>query len=552
MNLAARFRRGLVDRSLNECSRWASHKIHMPNPFPGLLNFNRFPWQRDILNVDEGLVTVCKAAQMGFSIAGLVRGLYVVAEQNRDVLYVLPTQGLAGDFSKARLDGVIDLSPELGSLFKNVNSVGLKVTKKRANFYLRGSVSSRGLVSVPVSSAIIDEFDRCADNTYDLVLERLSGQEIKYLFALSTPTIPEFGIHKKHSEGTQEEFFFKCPSCGRREALRWPDNVEICGDYPGDPECGRSRYFCTQCGNTLPHESKAEWLETSIWVPSCPTIKGHRSFQINQMYSATVSPEELANAYQKSLLSDIAAIEFKNQKLGQPHVSEDARLTDELIAKACDGSYAIGTDLPKDSSRMVCMGIDVGTFLDCWIAEYKYDRDPGNDPYGSSRSRLLQATRVPSDSWNTLEDLMRTWQVRYAVIDFQPETSRARAFCKRFKGYASMAQYRKGTVGNEIKVTEDEYGIENLTIDRTVFMDMALRRFHHDKIVIPGNTPGVVKGHLKAPIRTYEYDELGLPRAVYKSVADDHFAHAAVYCEIAHFRGYTQSTGRSIKPGEDL
>ena len=115
-----------------------------------------------------------------------------------------------------------------------------------------------------------------------------------------------------------------------------------------------------------------------------------------------------------------------------------------------------------------------------------------------------------------------------------------------------MVAYRRGTVGNEIKVSEDEQRVKCLTVDRTVFLDMVLGRFHNKKILIPGSIPGVLREHLKAPIRTYEMDELGLPRGVYKSVSDDHFAHSAAYCEIAHFQAFTQSTGRAIKPGEEL
>lgn len=524
----------------------------MPNPFPGLVNFNRFPWEPSILDIDEGIVTVKKSAQMGFSIAGIIRALYVVGERVEDCLYVLPTQGLAGDFSKGRLDTIVDLSPHLKDIFSAGNNVGLKVTKQRASLYIRGSVSSRGLVSVPVSSAIIDEYDRCADNTYDLVQERLSGQLRKYLFSLSTPTLPEFGIDKQYALGTQEQFFFQCPSCGKHEQLLFPNNVKICGEYPGDPDVAKSHYFCTLCNNVLPHETKHEWLLNSEWVPQRTNVEGHRSFHINQLYSTTVSPPELVDAYHKSMLSDLAAIEFKNQKLGEPHIAEGARITDSIMDACYDKSYRIGEDRPDKADRLICMGVDVGSFLDCWIAEFKYDRDPKNMPYENSTSKLLHCTRLPSEDWNALGNLMREWQVRHACVDFQPDTVNARRFCRAFKGFASMVAYRRGTVGNEVKETKDEQGVPCLTVDRTVFLDLALGRFHKEKITVPVGFPGVAREHLKAPIRTYELDELGLPRGVYKSIADDHFAHAAAYCEIAHFRAFCQSTGRTIKPDEKL
>lgn len=553
-DIAKRFSDGLVDRSLSSCTRWAEKRIRMGNPFPGPINFDRFPWEKEILDINEGFVTVKKAAQMGFSIAGIIRALFVVSELSNDVLYVLPTQGLASDFSKSRFDALVELSPRVNDLFKNINSVGLKVTNKRANLYIRGSVSSRGLVSVPVSSAIIDEFDRCADGTYDLVSERLSGQLTKYLFALSTPTLPEFGIDKHFLSGTRESFFFKCPSCGRHETLTWPDNVEIRGDYPGDPECDNSFYKCSQCQAKLPHETKMEWLRSGTWVPERTNVKGHRSFQIPQLFSTTVKPGEMVDAYQKSLLSDLAAVEFKNQKLGQPHISEGARLSDSIIQSCYNTSISIGSDRPADASQTICMGVDVGSFLDCWIAKFDYVNDPGRFPYENSKQTLLHTCRIPTTTdgcWNQLDNLMREWQVHYACVDFQPSTVNARRFVRTFKGYAAMVAYRRGTAGKEIKEMDDE-GALTLTVDRTTFLDLVIGRFQNKTIDIPGNIPGVVREHLKAPIRTYEYDELGLPKPVYKSIADDHFAHAAAYCEIAHLKSYTRSTGRVIEPGEKI
>jgi hypothetical protein len=526
----------------------------MPHPFRGPIKFDRFPWQREILDINEGIVTVKKAAQIGFSVAGMIRALYVITERVEDVLYILPTAGLAGDFSQGRLDPLIGLSPHLRDVFAT-NKVGLKITQELANLYIRGSVSKAGLVSVPIASAVIDEYDRCADNTYALVQERLSGQLNKYLFSLSTPTLPEFGIDKQHSQGTQEEFFFQCPRCSKHITLRWPDNIVITGEYSGDPECAKAHFICNECKGILPHEDKMEWMSTAHWVPAITNIQGHRSFHINQMFSTTVTPQELVDAYHKSQLSDLAAIEFKNQKLGEPHIAEGARLTDKIVAECTDKSYRIGEDRPEDSSRLICMGIDVGSFLDCWIEEFTYDKNPGNMPYENSTGRVLQTIRIPTADdtcWSQAANLMREWQVRHACVDFQPDTVNARRFCRAFKGFASMVAYRRGTVGNEIKETEDEQGVKCLTVDRTVFLDLALGRFHRKKRIVPVGFPTIAKEHLKAPIRTYEMDELGLPRGVYKSIADDHFAHASAYCEIAHFQAFCASTGRSIRPDESF
>lgn len=529
----------------------------MPEPFPGPINFDHFPWQREILNIDEGYVTVKKAAQIGFSVAGMIRCLYVISELRRDTLYVLPTAGLAANFAKARVDTMVNGSPELHDLFVN-DSVSLKKTANNVNMHIVGSVSERNLVSNPVSSAIIDEYDRCAKNTYNLVKQRLSGQTVKYLFALSTPTMPEMGIDEQYLLGTREKFFFKCPSCSKFDFLDWYEedgkttrNIVIYGEHMNDPDCLKSHYICSHCKATLPHETKHEWLVGAQWQPTVH-VQGHRSFHINQMYAPNTTPGELVQEHHRADLSDLAMIEFKNQKLGMAHVSEGAQLTDSVI-ESCKQGYHIGQDRPEDSSKIITMGIDVGSYLDCVINEYTYDRDPGPHPYECSTAKLLQLVRVPTSDdncWGELDKLMAEWQIRFACVDFQPDTVNARRFVRRFRQHAAMVQYRRGTAGREIKEVLDEQNSKTLTVDNVVFLDMVLTRFHKGKIIIPGDVPGVYAGHLKSPARGYKEDEMGLMKPHYVARGDDHFAHAHAYAEIAHLMAYKHTTGRTIKPGE--
>ena len=138
-----RISEGLRSRSLTSCSRWAEHYIHTPPPYEGKLCFKKFPWQREILNAMDPLVTVQKAAEMGFSVTGLIKSLYIVDEKRTDVLYVLPTQQLAWAFAKARLDQMVLMSPGLRGMFIGSNNVGLKTTASQAHIFIRGRSRNR-------------------------------------------------------------------------------------------------------------------------------------------------------------------------------------------------------------------------------------------------------------------------------------------------------------------------------------------------------------------------------------------------------------------------
>ena len=542
----------LINNSLVTCSRWAEHKIWTPEPHFGPLSFEKFPWQKDIIDCQEPQVTVQKCSQSGFSVAGLIKTLFMVDQVRTDVLYVLPTANLAGDFAKARLDQMVAISPELANLFVGTNNVGLKTTSHRSNIFIRGSVAESGLVSLPVGTAVVDEWDRCNQNALALVHKRMSAYVNKHLFVLSTPTLPEHGINVQYLLGTQEQFVFPCIGCGRIIQLIWPDNIEICGESSTDPDCHLSYLKCDKCGVKLPHETKTEWLSKASWE-AMAVAHGHRSFHLNQMYAWAMTPGELVVDYFKGESSEAAKVEFTNQILGKPHLIDGARVTDTII-DSCLGSHKTDDPRPEDSSRMIVMGVDIGMYLDIAIAEYLYDQDPGYEPYIHSTCKLLTTLRLPGSDFDVLDRVMAEWQVQYACLDFQPETVLAKAFCRRFYGYSAVVQYRRGTVGNEIKEVMDDNKVPTLTVDRTSFLDMSLGRLHKQKIILPSNISPVFRDHVKALARTYELDEFGRPRAVYVTLNNrsDHLAHALTLTEVAHFRSYSKATVRSIKPSESI
>ncbi len=164
---------------------------------------------------------------------------------------------------------------------------------------------------------------------------------------------------------------------------------------------------------------------------------------------------------------------------------------------------------------------------------------------------MLFEGRLPGHDWHILDHMMAEWQVQYCCIDFQPETNKASEFARRFPRHAGLVRYREGTTGTEIKETTDDQRVPFLTIDRTVFFDLALGRFHKGRIELPADVSGSFKEHVMAPCRTYQLDTMGNPQAKYVSRdKPDHLANSLVYAEIAHLKAYYRSTGRTMKVGE--
>ncbi|GMU26117.1 MAG: hypothetical protein AMXMBFR16_10220 [Candidatus Uhrbacteria bacterium] len=536
---------GLRSQTLTSCSRWAEYRRIMGEPFPGPYSFKYHPWCREITDSKAAYNTAMKAAQMGVTEVAINRAFYTVAALKKDVLYVLPTAINASDFSKARFNTALLHSPYLKQLFTDTNTVGLKQAGG-VTLYIRGSRGDSNLKSIPVSTLILDELDEMDQKQIWLALERLSGHEHKSVWAVSTPTIPKYGIHKLFMQGTQEHWTYQCPLCSRWSELTWPECIEIHGEDITDPRCHDSFLKCKECGGKLDHRAKPEFLANGRWIPTAPNCSSdHRSFYVNQLYSYTVTPGEIVMAYFRGAGDEAASTEFHNSKLGMPYLGEGAQVTDESLDKCLANHIKTDPRPQTGGERLITMGIDQGKQNHIVIMEWFVDQ-MGRDINVAAMGKLLWEGTVLGEEFDRLDMLMREWQVLACVIDADPQINDARRFARRFPGYVTLCRYRRGVSGKEISVQEDELGTPIATVDRTNWIDAALGRFHNQRIRLPRDVSREFREHMKALVRTYEKDDNGNPKAKYVETSADHFAHALTYAEIALPLGASYVTSRSI------
>jgi Phage terminase large subunit (GpA) len=552
---------GLRNSTLTTCARWAQARRIMGAPVPGPYTFKYHPWCREIHDADCPYITAKKSAQAGFTEIAINRALFTIDVHKRSVLYVLPTKVPdAADFSAVRFGGALELSPYLASMFSDTNKIDLKQAAGAA-LYIRGANSESGLKSIPVSELILDEFDEMSEKAVGLALERLSGQIHKHVFMLSTPTIPSFGIDLQYQRSTQEHFYFPCPACSRRIELKWPESFEVCGETPNDPERFRSRILCYECNATLStHESgiipgqdgwldegKAAMLSQGSWQSTINNSIDHRGFHINQLYSATITPAEIAERYLIGLRSEIAMQEFQNSKLGNAYLASDAQVREEHV----EAAVLRGTNLLNDArpltsrGRIITMGIDQGKWNYVVVAEWFYDT-LGYDLNANARCKVLWVGKVGEGDFNQFDRLMREWQVRHCVLDADPNINDARRFARRFPGAVTLCRYRRGVVGREIVIGDEDTGAPMATVDRTGWLDCALGRFYGGSIDLPKDTPIEYREQIKAPARRYETDDDGNITARYIETGPDHYAHAQTYAEIALPLAASAASARSI------
>ena len=457
--------------------------------------------------------------------------------RQESVLYLLPTKTPdATDFSSTRFDPALEMSPHLENMFSDVKNVGTKRAGS-AVLYIRGSNSRAGLKSIPVSVIIFDEFDEMNQDNIHLARERLSGQMHKQEWMISTPTLPGFGINEQFLLSTQDHFMFPCPACGKRIELLH-ENLVITADDILDKNIKLSYIKCLECNNPLTNpeenadteeaqiafaERKAAMLVDAKWESRQES--DIRGFYINQLYSPTVTPLELAQEYLRSLTNKSAEQEYHNSKMGDAHEVEGARISGEMI-DACMNKHRDKLDTPIENTIMT-MGVDVGRWLHYEITSYTVRR-MGRDVNVMSDARVVAVDKVAE--FNELDFLMRKYQILQCVIDANPERRKATEFAKRFPGFVKICFYAKGISGKAMGIDESEFKI---SVDRTSWLDMALGRFHTGSIQLYQNIGQEYQKHLQNIARVYKEDNDGNQVGSYIKNGDDHFAHARTYSEIA-------------------
>jgi Phage terminase large subunit (GpA) len=513
---------GLSRKTVTSCSKWAEkYRIIGNLPYPGPWRFKNFPWLKEMHDSNAELNIAQKSSQMGVTETLLNIAFYAIDIKRIDVLYTLPAKTPdAGDFSQSRFDAALELSKHLENLFSDTKNVGLKRAGS-CSLYVRGSRSRSGLKSVPVGLLILDELDEMTQKNIPLALERTAGQLEKNIWMCSTPTLEGRGINKYFNDSSQNHFYFKCLSCNRFIDLKYPDSIEFNTEEPK-----KTRLLCTLCRNTLPHESKIEWLSQNQWIESYSNrdVKG---WYINHMYSTTITPASICEHFIRSQNDLTEEQEFFNSGLGLCHEVEGARITDKQINDA-KGAYKN----KQPGYGLITMGVDVGNpWIHVEIDEWHFTSNLSVDLSTHGKPKVICFVKIRH--FYELDELMRQYKVSFCIIDASPERRLAFEFASRWWGRVRLCFYVVGLTGKQVHISDND-AEPKISVDRTSWLDLSLGRFRSGNIMIPGDVDEEYCDHLKAPVRIYDKDKDGNPIGMYSSGnAADHYAHARNYAEIA-------------------
>lgn len=510
----------------------------MPPPFSGQWTPDPAPWTLDMHNSTAPINIGQKAAQLGFTETVLNITFFKIDIEGLNCLYILPTKTPdASEFSAARFDPALELSPYLSNLFSSVKNVGHK-RAGAANLYIRGSNSRAALKSIPVSFIVFDELDEMNTDNIPLAEERVSGQLEPQIWKISTPTIPNTKINEAFLNSTQEHYFFKCPCCSRMIELLWPDSIQIVGETKNDPRLKETHLICHKCHRPLIHETKKVWLKGGEWTAFNPGLDA-RGFYINQLYSITRSPVDVTKAYFEGLIDKTREQEFYNSKLGLPHIVEGAQIKQNEIDEVISPRRK---DQKIPEGLLITMGIDQGKWLHYEITGWQFPKLT-NDLNASAEAIVL--TEGKCVDFNELDTLMKQWQVLTCVIDAQPDRRMAYEFACRFWGHVKLCYYARGQQSKSIRIDPDE-DQHRITVDRTSWLDVALNRFHTKTIILPQDVSIEYQEHIQNIVRHYRENKSNVI-SEYVKIGPDHFAHARCYSEIALPLAASLTTNQNIR-----
>lgn len=454
-NVIQAFFTGIAPVEKVDCNIWADQNIVLTSESsaePGQWETSRTPHLIEPLQLLSPTnickeVVVAKGVQLGFTASGLICMLTYVGIDPSPIMYVMPTMEIAEDFSKDRLQPMIDNCAQLSKKIKpaHIRDSGNTITRKRypgGVIVLAGANSAATLRSKAIRVLILDEVD-----AYPLNLDK-EGSPIslaekrtatygdrKKIFKLSTPTNEHTSvIWKEYLSTDQRKLFVPCPICGAYqellfEGLKWVD---------GQPET--AVYECAHCHKDIEEHHKPTFLCSGEWRSTVPEKRNDykAGFHINSLYSpyGWMKWSDIATEYERAIraytLGDPNLYQvFVNTILGMPYAESGDKPGWEMLY---DRREDYRRNKPTNDVLIITAGIDVqGDRIECEIVGWGKNRESWSLDYrvleGNIAEPKLQSkiAAILNETWKRPDGL--EIPLHFCCIDSSDQTSLVYNFC---------------------------------------------------------------------------------------------------------------------------
>lgn len=360
-------------------SEWADQNrvlVSESSAEPGAWRTDRAPYQREIMDsfTQPGIwqIVIMASAQVGKSEIELNMMGCAIDNDPGPMLYIQPTDGVAQDYSKRRIQPMINACPTLREkVYKeksrdSSNTITMK-TFPGGSLAIIGANSPADLASKPVRYIFMDETDRfpasagTEGDPQELAERRTETfRHNRKIVKTSTPTIKgRSKIEADYMNGTQEEWHTECPHCHTYSYIRFSDihfeKEEFTNDR-GDKDFKvlKVTWKCPVC--KCEHPEHAVKRFPAKWVSKNPRAldNGIRSFRLNAFMSPWSDWKDICRKFLKAGKDPEKLKIFYNTILGE---SWEVRTQNGLEDKLYDRREHYDAEVPTGVLVMT-MGVD--------------------------------------------------------------------------------------------------------------------------------------------------------------------------------------------------
>jgi len=383
---------------------------------PGQWRTDRAAYQREIMDATSDpaveIVVLMTSSQVGKTEVLLNVLGYHIDYDPAPMLYVMPTDDLAKDFSKERLTPTINICPSLANKVsdsKSRTSGNTISNKKFPGGYLAliGANAPSQLSSRPIRILLCDEVDRfpvsagVEGDPVDLVIKRTTTFWNRKIILVSTPTIKGVSkIETEYETSSKEELHVACPHCGEYQPYVW---AQLKFQHEsGTMDFKMLGYTCRECGVI---EAERVWKRQPIkWVAEHPEITRKRGFHLNELASPWKRWDDIVYDFLKAKRGGKEKLKvWTNTSLGLPWEEEGDLDIEDILLKRRE---YYNCEVPKDV-LVLTAGVDVqDNRLEYEIVGWGLEKSSWGIKYG-----VLMGDPGRPDVWKMLDDvLFRNYQ----------------------------------------------------------------------------------------------------------------------------------------------
>ena len=377
------FKEALAPARRVTCDVWADENVELTSDTsaePGPWRTQRFPFMREILQklspTDPAThIYLAKGVQVSASACGIVTMLCFADTDPCPIMYVMPTISMAEDFSKDKVQPMINTAVALREKFKDprLRDSGNTILGKRypgGFIVFAGANAAASLRSRSIRLLILDEVDAYPHNIekegspVSLAEKRtVSFGAKKKVFMPSTPTVEKASVIWLYFEQTdQRHYHVPCPHCNHKQHLQFKQLYWT----PGQPET--CEYICIECGGSIQEALyKTRMLDAGEWVSHVPALRNdfRIGYHLNSLYSpyGWLSWSDIARDYEAAVKEQTENQEdnlmrtFWNTILGLPFATSGEQPDWQKLYKKRNEHQKRNT--VNEHVKLITVGMDV-------------------------------------------------------------------------------------------------------------------------------------------------------------------------------------------------